>query len=232
MYCVNCGVKLGDTEKYCPLCGTVVYHPDIQREKAEPLYPGSNAPAPGTTMSQVTQIIATAAFLLPMLITIQCDFRVTRGVTWSGYVIGALAVLYCLFVLPQWFRRPHPVLFGCADLTSVALYLFYINHSTGGNWFLTFALPVTCAMGLLLGLMAVLLKYWRGGAIYVIGGAIMVLGLYILGLEALLWVTFDPVRFVGWSTYPMTVLLVLGLTLILLGMNRRARERMKRKFFI
>ena len=32
MYCANCGVKLADSEKVCPLCKTVAYHPDIKRE--------------------------------------------------------------------------------------------------------------------------------------------------------------------------------------------------------
>ena len=37
MYCIQCGVKLADTEKQCPLCGTVVFHPDLPRPEAEPL---------------------------------------------------------------------------------------------------------------------------------------------------------------------------------------------------
>ena len=37
MYCINCGVKLADSEKRCPLCGTVPYHPDIVRQEGEAL---------------------------------------------------------------------------------------------------------------------------------------------------------------------------------------------------
>ena len=44
MYCVNCGVQLADTEKSCPLCGTVCYHPDISRPAAVPLYPNHRNP--------------------------------------------------------------------------------------------------------------------------------------------------------------------------------------------
>ena len=44
MYCVKCGVKLEDTEKMCPLCGTVVFHPDIKRDEVERLYPENNYP--------------------------------------------------------------------------------------------------------------------------------------------------------------------------------------------
>ena len=41
MYCVKCGVKLADSEKQCPLCQTLVFHPDITREEGEKLYPAA-----------------------------------------------------------------------------------------------------------------------------------------------------------------------------------------------
>ena len=46
MYCVKCGVKLADTEKQCPLCGTVAFHPDIVREEVASLYPPVRNPNP------------------------------------------------------------------------------------------------------------------------------------------------------------------------------------------
>lgn len=231
MYCVKCGVKLGDTEKKCPLCGTVVYHPDIPRPMAEPLYPKNSPPAPQVS-PRSAQIIATAAVALPMLITFQCDFRISGMVTWSGYVIGALLIFYCVFVLPYWFRRPRPAVFCAADFAAVGLFLCYINHATGGDWFLTFAMPVTAVLGLLCTAVMVLLRHLRRGRLYILGGALIVLGLFMLGLELLLCATFAPLRFYGWSGYPMTVFVVLGLTLIFLGLNHRAREKMERKFFL
>ena len=39
MYCVKCGVKLADSEKICPLCGTKAYHPDIERGEVNAIYP-------------------------------------------------------------------------------------------------------------------------------------------------------------------------------------------------
>ena len=44
MYCIKCGVRLADTEKECPLCGTVPFHPEITREEAAPLYPRDRYP--------------------------------------------------------------------------------------------------------------------------------------------------------------------------------------------
>ena len=59
MYCINCGVKLADTENKCPLCGTVPYHPDIQRGSAEKPYPIKEYPK-----SKKTVPIKNITFLL------------------------------------------------------------------------------------------------------------------------------------------------------------------------
>ncbi len=231
MYCVNCGVKLADTESICPLCQTSVFHPDIQRPEAEPLYPHDRLPAPQVS-SRGAQIIATAAFLLPMLICLQCDLLINRGVTWSGYVIGGLLTTYIIFILPHWFRRPNPVVFCAVDFLTMGLFLLYINFAADGNWFLSFAFPVVGFVGLLVTTVTALLRYVSRGRLYIIGGAMMALGAFMPLMEYLLCITFEPIRFYGWSLYPLTALVIVGGTLIFLAINRRAREKMEKKFFI
>ena len=44
MYCIKCGVKLADTEKKCPLCNTIVCHPDFKQTAERPLYPSNKMP--------------------------------------------------------------------------------------------------------------------------------------------------------------------------------------------
>lgn len=231
MYCVNCGVKLGDAEQVCPLCATVVFHPDIRREEGEPLYPRDRDPAPQVS-SRGAQIITTAAFLLPLLICLLCDLQLSGRIGWSGYVAGGLLTGYVILVLPGWFRRPNPVIFCGCDFLVMGLYLLYINLYTGGDWFLPFAFPVTGGLGLICTGVAALLRYVRRGVLYILGGALAVLGAFLPVMELLLCVTFAPVRFLGWSFYPMTALVLLGGTLIFLGVNRRAREKMEKKLFI
>ena len=68
MYCVNCGVKLADSEKKCPLCGVRVYHPELKQEEGEYLFPQQRYPNPQLS-PRTAQIILTAIFLLPILIT-------------------------------------------------------------------------------------------------------------------------------------------------------------------
>ena len=231
MYCVNCGVKLGDAERVCPLCATTVYHPDIPRKEGVPLYPRDRNPVPPVS-SRGAQIIATAAFLLPLLICMTCDLQLSGKISWSGYVAGALITGYVLLVLPGWFHRPNPVIFCGCDFLVIGLYLLYISLYTGGGWFLSFAFPVTGVLGLICTGMLALLRYVRGGALYIFGGALALLGGCIPVMELLLCVTFEPIRFLGWSFYPMTALVLLGGTLIFLRMNRQAREKMEKKFFL
>ena len=231
MYCVNCGVKLADTENTCPLCGTPAFHPELLRPAREPLYPPNRHPAPQVS-SRGSQIIATALFLIPMLVCLQCDLLINRRVSWSGYVAGGLATAYVALVLPHWFRKPNPVVFCPLSFLAAGVYLLYINYAVKGSWFLSFGLPVTGGLGLLCTALAALLRYLRRGRLYIFGGALICLGAFMPLVELLLCATFASIRFQGWSFYPLTVLTVLGGMLIFLAVNRRAREKMEKKFFI
>lgn len=231
MYCINCGVKLADTEKRCPLCGTVVFHPELNRPEAEPLYPQDQVPVPKVN-SRIANVIVTAAFLLPILITLLCDLQMNGGVTWSGFVIGALVVGYVILVLPTWFRKPNPVIFVPCGFVAVGLYLLYISLATGGHWFLSFGFPVTGAVGLIVTTVVTLLRYVRRGRLYVFGGAAIALGAFMPVMELLMNLTFHFQKFKWWSLYPMIPLVLLGGVLIFLAAYRPARESMERKFFI
>lgn len=230
MYCVNCGVKLADTEKQCPLCGVTAFHPEITRPEADPLFPQQRYPAQQVS-SRTALIIVTTAFLLPILITLQCDALLNGAVTWSGYVVGALLAAYVILILPFWFRKPNPVVFVPCGFTAVGLYVLYINIATGGDWFLSFAFPVVGFLGLLVTAVVTLLRYVRRGRLYIFGGAYIALGLFMPLMEFLICITFTR-SFAGWSLFPLIPLVLLGGMLILLAIYRPARETMERKFFI
>ena len=231
MYCVNCGVKLADTEKQCPLCGVKVYHPDILREAEVPLYPRRQLPSQQISSSGV-KIILTAMFLLPAIITLLCDLQLSGGVVWSGYAVGALALCYVVAVLPCWFRRPNPVIFVPCDFATVMLYVWGVNELTGGDWFLSFAFPVIGMIGLLTTAVITLCRYVRGGYFFIWGGAVLLLGAYIVLLEMFIHITFSPVHHIFWSFYPLIGCVLLGAFLLLAGMCRPLREALEKKFFL
>lgn len=229
LYCVKCGVKLADTEKKCPLCNTVIYHPGFEQPAVRPLYPNNRMPKTGSGKKAISGAII-LLFLIPLVISLFSDLQMDGKLDWFGYVAGALAVGYMAFALPLWFRRPNPVVFAPCNFVVVTLYLLYINLATKGNWFLRFALPITIGLALVVCAVVTLVYYVKKGKLYIFGGALMGLGVWLLLMEHLLSVTF-AIHFIGWSVYPLIVLMMLGGVLIYLAINRTARETIERKLF-
>ena len=231
MYCAKCGVKLADDLTVCPLCGTRAYHPDIERKPTDGQYPRGKYPLK-QKRSLVSQVILSILFLLPLLIVPLCDLQINRRVTWCGYVTGAVMLCYVFLVLPTWFQKPNMAIFVPCDFVAMAAYLLYINLATEGHWFLSLALPVTGGIGLIVTAVVALCRYVPNGKLYSFGGASIALGGFMLLIEFLINLTFCLPKFMGWSLYPLIVLVLLGGLLIYLAINRQARETLERKFFL
>ncbi len=233
MYCIKCGVALAEGNKPCPLCGTVPFHPELTPEDSERLYPAARYPKSSQVSTTVVLTVITAlVFLLPVFITLQCDLLINGHIAWSGYVVGALVMVYTMAVLPLWFKKPNPVIFVPISFVAAGAYLLYINFATGGQWFLRFAFPLIGFTGLNVTAVVTLVKYLRRGYLYIFGGSLIATGLFMPVIELLLHLTFDLGKVFFWSVYPMTALVILGGLLIFLAICRPARETMERKFFL
>ena len=90
---------------------------------------------------------------------------------------------------------------------------------------------MTGVVGILVTTVVTLMKYLPKGGLYIIGGALIALGIFMPVMELLLCITFAGLRFLGWSFYPLIVLVLLGGMLVFLAICRPAREKMERKFF-
>ena len=230
MYCVNCGVKLADTEERCPLCGAEVLRSASGRAAAEPLFSPNEAPAPKNSR-WAWMLVVTVLYLLPMLVVLLCDWQADRAVSWAGIVIGAMLLCYELLLLPLWFEKPNPVIFVPCGFGALGLYLLYLCRVTGGRWFMGFAFPLVVGLGLIVTAMTALLRYVRRGKLYILGGGALALGAFMPGMELLLERCFQRGHFAGWALYPAAALGLLGLLLLFLALCRPAREAMERKFF-
>lgn len=229
MYCINCGVKLADTENKCPLCLTEVYHPTVKQAKDLPLYPSGKMP-PKSSVSKSLSGAGLILFLLPLPICFYSDFQRNGKLEWFGFVAGALILAYIIFALPLWFRKPNPVIFVPCSFAASILYSLYINIAIGGKWFLSFAFPVVGGIGVIITAVVALIKYVKKGKLYILGGAFIILGAFMLLIEYLIDVTFG-LSFLGWSIYPLIGCMFLGGLLIYLAINSTARETLERKLF-
>lgn len=231
MYCVKCGVRLADTEKVCPLCATRVYHPDLEQPQTPPLYPNYKQEKK-TVKRWSLMLVLTILYLLPISICLTADLSINGHMEWSGYVAGGLAVFYAAVMLPQWFRHPNPVIFVPVTFGVIAAFLLYICYATGGNWFLSFALPVTGAVALLVTAVVTLHRYILRARLYIYAGAIIGFGMLSLLVEFLLTITFAMPPMFTWSLYPLSVFTLLGSALLVTAIFRPLREALEKKFFL
>ena len=232
MYCIKCGVELADSEKSCPLCHTPVFHPLLTRPEGEALYPATENPPRKIRPWGLLILVTALLFLLPSIVTILIDLQLRGAITWSGYVVGALQMLYVMAVLPAWFHRPNPVIFVPCSFVSIGLYLLYISVVTDGRWFLSFAFPVLGGLGLITTTVVTLCRYIHRGQLYIFGGSAITLGLFMPVMELLLNYTFHRFRFIGWSFYPLSALVILGVILLLIALCKPVRESFGKRFFL
>ena len=103
MYCIKCGVKLADSEKKCPLCGTVPYHPEIAPNSGKPTYKAGIKPRQAMNKYAVMVLIS-VFYAIAMILLVLCDVMVTKSISWSFYAAGGLLLSYFFLILPLWFK--------------------------------------------------------------------------------------------------------------------------------
>ena len=232
MYCVKCGVELADSEIKCPLCSTEVIIPSgMARNEAEMPYPRH----PGRVTEGISRsglmFILTFLSIIPIIISLLCDLNLNGGITWSGYVIGSIILSYICLLLPLWFKKANPVIFVPVSFFGICLFLLYINIKTGGNWFLPLAFPVVSIFAVIASAVVTLVRYTRGGELFIYGGASILFGGYAILIEYFVKITFGIQKMFRWSLYPFSAMFLIGIMLIIIGICRPLRESLKRKLF-
>ena len=231
-YCVNCGVELGDSEKHCPLCQVEVANPKAPwEEPAERPYSHHVE----TMMDRIDRrYFATLAGLLltiPCILTVLLDIISGSGLTWSAYVIGAVAVIYVMVLLPFFFRKYHAVIFLGADCAAVLLYLLFIETVNGGQWFLALGLPLTVAASVCLLALALLFTKKKCSIIVKTGAVLIAVGVFVVAAEVFISLNvFQTVRF-AWSLYALIPCAVLGVAALVLEHRQNFKERVRRRLF-
>ncbi len=231
MYCMKCGVKVSPGQERCPLCDTLMYHPELPKEEGLPTYPKrefeSEAFNPKGVLFVVTVLCALLA-LLPLL----AEVIFYGNVSWSGYVLGGVALGYLVFAFPFWFHDPNPVIFVPCDFAGVLVYLLYVDLYNQGGWFLSFAFPVVMVLGLIITTAVTLCRYVRKGYLYIFGGGLIALGVWTSLLEFFIWLTFGTGKAISWSVCSLVPLFIVGMMLIVIAIVKPLRESLRKKFFV
>ena len=230
MYCVKCGVRLQEGVRACPLCGTPVWCPEAREEAPVATY-SDRYPVVSREKRLTVMASLTVALLAAMIACFSIALNTTGKMGWSFYVIVSVAAFYFAFLMPFWFREPHPMIFVPVAFVSVCLLLLGISLYTGGRWFWTFAFPLTGLLAALTIGAVALYRYVKRGTIFITGGLLMAVGGGCLLAELFQHLTFHTPMFT-WSPYAAAVFCLFGGFLLLAGIIRPLREHLKRKFFI
>lgn len=231
MYCIKCGIELSDGQAICPICKTKVCHPDFPADPTLATFPPRPFQSEEYNYRGFLFVITVLIGLFAVLPTV-LEWILFHVITWSGFVSGGIVLFYMLFLLPRWFRNPNPVIFVPCSFAAIALYLLYIDLAVHGGWFMSFAFPVVVLLALIVTAETVLLRYLRRGRLYIIGGGLIALGVFSVYLEFFIWYTFEPVKFLFWSLYPLIAFVVLGLMLITVAIVKPFKESLRRFFYM
>ena len=236
-YCVNCGVELAPSEKKCPLCGTPVINPNVQEKKeAEGPFPRLIPEEPKNINWGSIWLLITLIFMVPIGLALTCDINISHEITWSKFVVASLGLIYFFIITPLFTMKSNmkmrSVLCVILDTVWMELFLFAIERSVGGSWFMKFAFPLAASMGMAIIFCQVICIYapmWKLSKLAVI---VAVIGVMCVVIEALLNYGFGFGTRLVWSFYPLITLIVLGGILMVIDHNPEMKEKIKRRFFL
>ncbi len=228
-YCVHCGVRLGDAEPRCPLCGTEVIDPALPRN------PEASKPFPVRTPEQTLILnrryalsLLSALLLLPAALCLLLDL-LGGQISWSIYPAGVLLLCWIAVSLPLLMKRHR--LYRTILITGATLagYLFMVEQlSEAPGWFLPIVFP---ALALLMGaicLTIALIRKWKRSVLQVVAAALIQAGLLSLAVELLCaWQGIGAA--LTWSQFVMAPCFFVALLIILISKNRPLFEELKRR---
>ena len=232
-YCVNCGVELADYIKKCPLCSTEVINPN------EPYDFASETPYPEYQPVNIQKIspkvilgIIAIIFMLPIAICVIADFSLNGILDWSGYVVSSLFAVYTVLASSLLVHKESMILEQMFDYMAILLLIVYIETQSGGEWLLTFAIPLLVFIVFSTILITVVAKISARSALTPTALSLILIGLFTILIDLLVNYNFFGKISVHWSLYSFITLVIIGTVLLFIDNNKPLKRRLEKKFFI
>lgn len=230
-YCVHCGVKMGEAEAKCPLCGTEAIDPagETAVEAVRPF--------PVRTLEQTLQInrryavsLLSVLLLIPTAICLVIDL-IGGGITWSIYPAGVLTLIWIAMAVPVLMRRHR--LYSTILITggTLAAYLFLVERvSDTAGWFFPIVLP---ALALFLAMICLDVWLIRGKRLRILrlaGFFFIEAGVLCFVVELLCVQSGIVSTSLAWSPYVLIPCFFTALVLYVISRNGPLSSELKRRF--
>lgn len=230
-YCVNCGVKLAESERACPLCETPVINPRTPEEES------GYAPYPARVDTHKINrsfiaVLGLLILLVPMIVTFVFDLLDDFNIAWSLYVIGAALMLYVFVFVPMFFQKKLVYLFIAMDGIAVCLYLTLIAFLTdGAGWLLSVALPIAVATGALVDCATLVFRLKRLRILPKYAILCYMLSVYFVLIELILALAYYGAVILHWCWYASAPLVLLGALLFIVNGKEGLVEELRKRLF-
>ena len=228
-YCVNCGVELDATLKKCPLCKTVVYHPERTEVNSEETFPKKKGEV--DTVSKKEGIVFVTVLLLTIAVTCTLlNIYVYNRNWWSIPVNGVCITLWVFFMAAIFCEKI--TVYGMILLDAIALgnYLFMISLITSSDrWLIMIGLPILAVAFVLIEISVFLSKKLPSslltGTLYFF---VTIAGVCVT-IEATIDNYIREIIRLGWSAIVVTVCAIISVFIILILMMGRLRNSIRRR---
>lgn len=228
--CVNCGVEIEDGLRVCPLCFSDPS--EIAQEGGSFNYPSGIVRLHRKELKRsLWELSGIIAFCCIAVCTI-LDIIISNGPGWSLYsdvsTAGAWVVM-TLFL--HAFRKPLILLPGLWITVTAILYIFELITS-GREWFLPVALPVSSAAFVSAGAIAILFRSAKLKGLNIIAAGLILLAGFCVVTEMSLDRHLDKNVHLGWSLIASVSILPFALLLFYYHYRLKKGNRLDSFFHI
>lgn len=228
-YCVNCGVKLRNSEKKCPLCSTPIINPNIKNELYEPAYPNNLEKFKKINYKYVLKLLLTVLIIVS-LITLFCDFITSKKLSWSIYVVLSILYLTCHL---QYIFGKNIYVNHIIELIGTQMFVLIITLLNDKiDWFLKLTLPLTIIIWIYLMLCTYISKRKKSNPLRKLALSLFLSSLILVGTEIINDLFFRSQINLGWSLYAMLPIVIISIIIFIFSFNIKLIDEIKQRIFI
>ena len=232
-YCVQCGVKLEQSLKSCPLCHTPVINPNELNTSNLPDGIGPFATEKGEVEPMKKHDIGLWLTLVFGSTAIACgilNLFVFDHSYWSIPAIGACIILW-LFFCPRMFFPQIPIILNLSvSAISIIFYQLAITLMTENDrWFFEIALPITLVLMGLVALSGICYKYVAKSLLATVLYFFMDVGILSVVIEYRVDIFLGQGFHIFWSAIVFSVCAVISVALIAILSMKRLRETVRKR---
>ena len=228
-YCVNCGVKLKNSEKKCPLCNTIVINPNKINGEYEPVYSNKIETFKKINYKFLSKLIILLLMFISLLIVL-CDIITSNDITWSIYVVSSILYLgtHLSFAVVK-----NIYISLIIHLVSTELFMLLIAYLNNGmHWYLYLVLPFIFIVWLYIMLCTYLIRRKKKDFLKRLSLGLLFSGLTVIAVEACIDLfRFNFIKY-NWSIYAALPITILSILLFILSYNKKIVDEIRRRMFI